>query len=108
MVVVTSPHMSDLLLSPEGRTVVLGQTVVVADRCLQDLLMFRLQPGLPTELRVPARPQLVLLLLAVVLHVLPQAAWVRVLLLAAEHLTLVGFLTRKMLSLAILLEELCR
>ena len=80
IVVVTSPHMSDLLVSPEALAVVLGQTVVVV------------QPALLTGVRVPPSPHLLLLLLAVVLHVFPQTARVRVLLLAARHLALVGLL----------------
>ena len=56
----------------------------------------RLPAHLPllAGVRVPAEPHLLLLLLAVVLHVLPQAARVSVLLLAAEDLTLVRFLQR--------------
>ena len=42
------------------------------------------------------QPHLVLVLLAVVLHVFPQAAGVRVLLLTARHLTLVRLLTFNM------------
>ena len=42
-------------------------------------------------------PHLVLVLLAVVLHVFPQAAGVRVLLLTARHLTLVRLLTLNMI-----------
>ena len=81
--------MSHLLVSPEGLSVVLGQAVIVAESWL-------LQPAaaLLTGVRVPALSDLLLLLLAVVLHVLPQAARVSVLLLAAEDLTLVRFLQR--------------
>ena len=87
--------MSQLLVSPEALNVVLGlgQTVVVAEPSLLEARLLLLQPALPAAgLRLPASPDLVLLLLAVVLHVLPQAARVRVLLLAAGHLALVGLL----------------
>ena len=92
--------MSDLLVSPEALNIVLGlgQTVVVVELSLLEpllvlLVLLLLQPALPAAgLRLPASPDLVLLLLAVVLDVLPQAARVRVLLLAARHLTLVGLL----------------
>ena len=62
--------------------------VVVGERLLPAHL------PLLAGVRVPAEPHLLLLLLAVVLHVLPQAARVSVLLLAAEDLTLVRFLQR--------------
>ena len=86
--------MSHLLVSPEALNIVLGlgQTVVVVELSLLEALLL-LQPALPAAgLRLPASPDLVLLLLAVVLHVLPEAARVRVLLLAAGHLALVGLL----------------
>ena len=80
-----------VLITSSGLThgLVLAKTVVVGD--------WRLQPppgSLLAGVRVPAQPHLLLLLLAVVLHVLPQAARVSVLLLAAEDLTLVRFLQR--------------
>ena len=83
--------LADLRVSPEGLTVVLGQTVVVV------------QPALLAGVRLPALPHQVLLLLAVVLHVLPQTAGVGVLLLAARHLALVGFLPGRRFSLETLL-----
>ena len=84
-VIVTSPDMSpSVLVPPVSRTVVLYQAVVVGDGGVQ--------PGLLAGVSVSPQPQLLLLLLAVVLHVLPQAARVSVLLEAAQHFTLVRFL----------------
>ena len=90
-----------MVITSSGLThgLVLTKTVVVRD--------WRLQPtpgSLLARVRVPAQPHLLLLLLAVVLHVLPQAARVGVLLETAVYFTLVRFL-RKELIIIKLTEE---
>ena len=89
-----------MVITSSGLThgLVLAKTVVVRD--------WRLQPSssLLAGVRVPAQPHLLLLLLAVVLHVLPQAARVGVLLETAVYFTLVRFL-RKELIIIKLTEE---